>query len=85
MAKNKKPAAPKRQADNGGSTLADLLKPELARKLKEASASWKAEEEAERAAKREQAERERQEKEKQLEQNFEHLLGNSKLNWRDYK
>ncbi|MFS0727992.1 YqkE family protein [Paenibacillus sp. 1P07SE] len=86
MVRRRKPAPQQGQsAADGAATLKDLLHPEVARKLKEQSEAWQAEQAEAKAAKRRQAEQERLDREKLLEQDFEHLLNNSKQDWRNFK
>ncbi|KEO83567.1 YqkE family protein [Tumebacillus flagellatus] len=66
-------------------TLKDLLSPEQLAKLTEQSNELKEKEKTEQEAKR-KAEVDRREKEKkELESNFEYLLNNSKMDWKNFK
>jgi hypothetical protein len=68
-----------------GTTLKDLLSPEQLAKLTNQSNELKEQERVAHETKR-QAEVERREKEKkELENNFEYLLNNTKLDWKNYK
>ncbi|ASS76365.1 hypothetical protein CIG75_16340 [Tumebacillus algifaecis] len=68
-----------------GTTLKDLLNPEMLKQLQEKSSEMKAQERAQEDQRR-QAEVTRREKEqKELDNNFEYLLNNSKQDWKQYK
>ncbi|TCP55641.1 putative metal-binding protein DUF2103 [Tumebacillus sp. BK434] len=68
-----------------GTTLKDMLNPEMLKKLQAKSSEMKEQERAQDEQRR-QAEISRREKEqKALENNFEYLLKNSKQNWKDFK
>jgi hypothetical protein len=66
-------------------TLKDLLNSDVLNKLKEQAADMKREEEQRKEQLRIQAEEERQAKQKELDNNFEHLLNNSDMNWNKFK
>lgn len=86
MAKKKKPPiAPKPVSDEKSATLKDLLSPEILDKLKAQANELKVEEEQHKEKLKKQAEEARKAEQKALENNFEHLLQNSKLDWRKYK
>ncbi|ARU61654.1 hypothetical protein CBW65_11975 [Tumebacillus avium] len=68
-----------------GTTLKDMLNPEMLKKLQEKSSEMKEQERVQQDQRR-QAEVTRREKEqKELENNFEYLLKQSKQNWKDFK
>ncbi|MNI24549.1 hypothetical protein D3C73_781730 [compost metagenome] len=86
MAKKRKPiVAPKPAAEDKPATLKDLLSVDVLNKLKAQSDAMKAEEEQRKEASRKQAEEARKAEQKRLDNSFEHLLDNSKLDWRTYK
>ncbi|MCQ6561157.1 YqkE family protein [Paenibacillus mendelii] len=94
MAKAKKrgPAASRNERANSAersedkpATLKDLLRPELVEKLKAASDELKSAEETRKEAERKRAEDARLAEQKRLENDFGHLLENSKLDWRKHK
>ncbi|GGG13223.1 hypothetical protein GCM10010916_32680 [Paenibacillus abyssi] len=66
-------------------TLKDLLNPEILNKLKEQSEQLKTDEAKRKEEERKQAEHARKAEEKRLEQDFSHLLENSKMDWRKFK
>lgn len=86
MAKKKRPQAAQKPAiDEKSATLKDLLSPEVLNKLKAQANELKAEEAQHKEKLKKQAEEARKAEQKALENNFEHLLQNSKLDWRKYK
>ncbi|TYP70540.1 YqkE family protein [Paenibacillus methanolicus] len=86
MAKKRKPAAPSApSAQDKPATLADLLRPEMVQKLKAQSDQLKAAEAQQREDARVRAEEARKAEQKRLDNDFEHLLNNSKLDWRKHK
>lgn len=66
-------------------TLKDLLNADVVSKLKAQAEQMKAEEEALRLAQRQREEEARKAEKKRLENDFEYLLNNSKLDWRKHK
>ncbi|MCD1257591.1 YqkE family protein [Paenibacillus athensensis] len=72
-------------AEPAGASLKELLRPEVAAKLNAQAAAWKAEEANRREESRKSAEAARKAEEKRLENDFEHLLNTSKLDWRTHK
>lgn len=67
------------------STLKDLLNPEMLAKLQAQSSELKEQERSQQENKR-KAEIERREREqKELDNNFEYLLNNSKIDWKEFK
>lgn len=93
MAKKNRPRAgqtpPASQEKSAGkekpATLQDLLNPQVLEKLKAQQAELEAEESRRREEKRRQEEEARRAEQKRLENDFEHLLKNSSLDWRKYK
>lgn len=75
------PAAAKEQP----ATLKDLLGADVIGKLKEQAASLQQEEDQRKEAARLQKEQERKQKQKELDNNFEHLLNSSNMDWHKYK
>lgn len=66
-------------------TLRDLLSPETVSKLKEQADAMRAEEAKRKEDQRAQAEAARKAEQKRLDNDFEHLLGKSELDWRKFK
>jgi flagellar motility protein MotE (MotC chaperone) len=66
-------------------TLRDLLDADILQKLQAQADQLKAEEARREEEKLRQLEEARKAEQKRLENNFEHLLKNSKLDWRQYK
>jgi hypothetical protein len=67
------------------STLKDILSSDTLAKLKEKANTLKAEEEKRNEEQRRQAEEARKAEQKRLDNDFGHLLENSKLDWHKYK
>jgi hypothetical protein len=67
------------------STLKDLLRADTLAQLKEKANTLKAEEDKRKEEQRRQAEEARKAEQKRLDNDFGHLLENSKLDWRKYK
>ncbi|MEF2967503.1 YqkE family protein [Paenibacillus sp. M1] len=85
MAKKKyAPATAAKTADKPA-TLKDLLGEGTIAKLKEQAAQLKQEEEQRREEARVKAEEERKAERKRLDNDFEHLLNTSKLDWHKFK
>lgn len=78
-------AAPSSQASDKPATLKDLLSADIVGRLKAQADEMKAEESRRREEKRKQEEEARKAEQKRLENNFEHLLNNSSLDWRKHK
>lgn len=85
MAQIRKAAAPKPEAADKPATLKDLLSADVLDKLKAQAAEMKAEEQRKQEAKRLQEEEARKAEQKRLDNNFEHLLNNSKMDWKNFK
>jgi hypothetical protein len=86
MAKKKRPAhSRKPKAQDKPATLKDLLSADVLDKLEAQADEIKAEEERRREEQRIQAEEARRAEQKRLDNNFEHLLKNSSLDWRKFK
>lgn len=66
-------------------TLKDLLNADILQKLQAQADQLKAEEARREKEKLRQLEEARKAEQKRLENNFEYLLSNSKLDWRQYK
>ncbi|MWC26817.1 YqkE family protein [Paenibacillus sp. MMS18-CY102] len=66
-------------------TLKDLLGGDVLEKLKQQQDQLKAAEEQRKEAERVQAEEARKAEQKRLDNDFEYLLGNSKMDWRKHK
>lgn len=73
------------RAEDKPATLKDLLRPDMLEKLKAASDEMKSAEASRREEERKRAEEARLAEQKRLENDFGHLLENSKLNWREHK
>lgn len=76
---------PRPAATEGPATLKDLLSSEVLGKLKEQADQLKAEEQSRKEAERQAAEEKRLAEKKRLENDFAHLLANSKEDWRKFK
>ncbi|MFI2858309.1 YqkE family protein [Paenibacillus sp. JSM ZJ436] len=77
-------AAPNRNEDKPA-TLKDLLNPELLEQLKKTSAELKASEAQQREQERLEREAAKKAEQKRLDNDFEHLLNHSKMDWHKYK
>lgn len=86
MAKKKKmTAAANPQSHEKPATLKDLLNPEVLEKLKAQADQLQAEAEQRKEEARKQAAEARKAEQKRLENDFEHLLENSSLDWKKFK
>ncbi|MEV2280687.1 YqkE family protein [Paenibacillus larvae] len=85
MAKKKKVHSSKPVQTEKQATLKDLLGPEIQEKLKAQAQEMKAEEEQKKAAQKKQAEEARKAEQKRLDNDFEYLLNNSKIDWKSFK
>jgi len=86
MAKKKKSApALKSTVQDQPATLKDLLNPDTINRLKAQSEELKAAEERSKEERRLQAEQERKAEQHRRDNDFEHLLNDSSLDWRKYK
>jgi hypothetical protein len=85
MAKKKRSALTTPVSQDKPATLKDLLNTETLDKLKAQADEWKAEEDRRKEEVKKQADEARKAEKKRLENDFEHLLNNSNLNWRDNK
>ncbi|MBT2289834.1 YqkE family protein [Paenibacillus albidus] len=86
MAKKKKmPTTPRTATPDGPATLKDLLSSEVLDKLKAQSDALKTEENDRKEAARKAVEDERKAEQKRLENDFGHLLENSKQDWHNFK
>ncbi|NMO97791.1 YqkE family protein [Paenibacillus lemnae] len=77
--------APAARNEEKPATLKDLLNPDVLEKLKEASASLKADEADKREQERLAREEAKKAEQKRLDNDFEHLLNNSGMDWHKYK
>lgn len=66
-------------------TLKELLSRDVVDQLKAQAEDWKAEEEKQKQEKRKQADEDRRAELKKLENDFEHLLKNSSMDWKKFK
>ncbi|MEI7027423.1 YqkE family protein [Paenibacillus sp. y28] len=86
MAKKNRPApATKADPADKPATLKDLLHADVLGKLKAQADEWKAEEQRVKEEKRAKEEAARKAEQKRLDNNFEHLLNNSKMDWKKFK
>lgn len=86
MAKNKKSNVRQQPLnEDKPTTLKDLLNPQILEKLKQQSDQMKAEEEQRKEEQRKQVEDARKVEKKRLENDFEHLLNNSSVDWKKFK
>ncbi|WP_308634160.1 YqkE family protein [Paenibacillus silvisoli] len=89
MAKKNKfkpaPAQQKQASEEKPATLKDLLRPDVLDKLKGAAQELKDAEEKRKADIRKREEEARAAEKKRLENDFEYLLNNSKMDWRANK
>ncbi|MEC0246844.1 YqkE family protein [Paenibacillus chitinolyticus] len=86
MGKKNRPAPGPRAADSDKpATLKDLLNPQVIEKLKAQSDQMKADEAKRREEDQRKAAEARKAEQKRLDNNFEHLLANSEMDWRKYK
>lgn len=83
--KKRQPAAPAPASTDKPATLKDLLSSDILDKLKAQATELKAEEAKRKEDERKQAEAVRRAEQKQLDNNFEYLLNNSKMDWKKYK
>ncbi|MNP57890.1 hypothetical protein D3C76_1527580 [compost metagenome] len=86
MAKKKRPTpAPKPDSEYKPTTLKDLLSGDIIEQLKSQADEMKAEEKKKQEEQELQKVEARKAEQKKLDNNFEHLLENSSLDWRKYK
>lgn len=85
LAKKKHNALPDKNTQDKPATLKDLLNPRTLEKLKLQAHELKTAEEKRKADARRQEEEARKAEQKRLENDFEHLLKNSSMDWRSYK
>lgn len=85
MAKRKSNPAPAAKAEDKPATLKDLLGKDTLAKLKEQAAELKKEEEQRKEAARVRADEARKAEQKRLDNDFEHLLNTSKMDWHKFK
>ncbi|MGN7384421.1 MULTISPECIES: YqkE family protein [unclassified Paenibacillus] len=87
MAKKRRQASPSNRPSSAEqpATLKDLLSSEMVDKLKAQANEIKAEEEKRKEEERKKAEQARKVEQERLDNDFEHLLKNSNMDWRKYK
>ncbi|SDE96388.1 Protein of unknown function [Fontibacillus panacisegetis] len=85
MAKKKGRSVPKAEVSDKPATLKDLLGADTIAKLKEQANELKKEEQERREAEQLKAEEARKAEQKRLDNDFEHLLSKSDLDWHKYK
>jgi Protein of unknown function (DUF3886) len=89
MAKKKRQAPASNQTrasqEDKPATLKDLLNPELVNKLRAQADAMREDEAKKKEEARKQAEEARKKEQKRLDNNFEHLLENSQMDWRKFK
>ncbi|MNE69505.1 hypothetical protein D3C76_97290 [compost metagenome] len=85
MAKKKGRSVPATEANEKPATLKDLLGADTIAKLKEQASELKKEEQQRIEAARQKVEEARKAEQKRLDNNFEHLLNTSDLDWHKYK
>jgi regulator of protease activity HflC (stomatin/prohibitin superfamily) len=83
--KRNTPPSPNPGSTDKPATLKDLLNADIVSKLKAQADQMKAEEEERKLAIQKQEAEARKAEQKRLENDFEHLLNNSKLDWRKHK
>ncbi|GIO51936.1 YqkE family protein [Paenibacillus cellulositrophicus] len=83
--KNRNQAPSKPQVSDKPATLKDLLSSEVLDKLKQQSNELKAEQQKQKEEQERQAAEARKAEQKRLDNDFEHLLENSSMDWRKYK
>jgi hypothetical protein len=83
--KKRQSTAPKPASQDKPVTLKDYLKPEVLNKLKAQSDEMKKNEEKKKEEIRKQVVEAQSAEKKRLENDFEHLLSNSSLDWKKYK
>lgn len=85
MAKKKGRNVPTAEVSDKPATLKDLLGADTIAKLKEQANELKKEEQNRREAEQAKAEAARKAEQKRLDNDFEHLLNTSNLDWQKYK
>lgn len=85
MAKKKNNTSMPSSAADKPATLKDLLGAETIAKLKEQAAELKKDEDRKKEEARAKAEAARKAEQKRLENDFEHLLNTSKMDWQKFK
>ncbi|WP_442600992.1 YqkE family protein [Paenibacillus sp. KN14-4R] len=83
--KPRQSVVPKSASQEQPSTLKDLLRSDVLEQLQARSTELKAAEDQRKAAIREQAEEAKKAERKRLDNDFGHLLENSKMDWKKYK
>lgn len=89
MAKKRKPTGmpnrPQETEEKPASTLRDLLSRDVVDKLKAQADEMKAQEQKKREEERVKAAEARKAEQKRLDNDFEYLLNNSKMDWKQHK
>ncbi len=85
MAKKKTTPIPAAKAADKPATLKDLLGKDILAKLKEQAEELQQEEEQRKEEARIKADEARKAEQKRLDNNFEHLLNSSKMDWHKFK
>lgn len=83
--KKKMPTTPRPAVAEGPATLKDLLSSDVLSKLKAQSDALKVEENDRKEAARKEVEDKRKAEQKRLDNDFAHLLENSKQDWHNFK
>jgi hypothetical protein len=83
--KKRQVPVPRPAADDQPATLKDLLSKDVLNQLKAQAEGWKAEEAKRAEQHRLEAAEAKKAEQKRLENNFEYLLENSDMNWRNHK
>lgn len=83
--KRRQPPTPSASAGSSAPTLKDRLSPDVLSKLKAQAEELKATEAAQQEQRRKEAEEQRKAEQKRLEGDFEYLLNNSSMDWKQHK
>ena len=83
--KKRQQASDKVSLQDKSATLKDLLNQDVLNKLKAQADEWKAEEEKRKEESRKRTEEAKLAEQKRLENDFEHLLNSSRVDWSKYK
>ncbi|MDO7907131.1 YqkE family protein [Paenibacillus sp. JX-17] len=85
MAKRKQPTPPSRTVEDKPATLKDLLSRDVLDKLKAQADEARAQQEQKLEEERSRKEEARRAEQKRLDNDFEHLLNNSQMDWHKFK
>ncbi|AHC18690.1 MULTISPECIES: YqkE family protein [Paenibacillus] len=85
MAKKRNSSSPAPAAQDKPATLKDLLSQDVLNKLKAQANEAQAEQDKRKEDERQRAVEAKKAEQKKLDNNFEHLLNNSNLDWHKYK